>query len=369
MASLYTYEFFIYFKGKHMNKATDGESLNVNTTIKVTAPTRLDLIGGTIDLWPINQILDHKGTINVAVDLPATVTCRLGNRGYYKIISLDQDYILEGDFAKLGIKNSRSLPEIALQRLWDLDLGIELSMDARSPKGAGIGGSSCLTLCLVSAILKLKELVTGSSMPDEYTLVRMAQNIEAHLLHTPTGCQDYWGALRGGVNLISYAADQEMVKTLSVKDFPALAGEIVLCYSGKERNSGINNWEIFKRFMDQDPFITEKIRTLGALSEEALGYAKRFDWKSLKEVSFKEWQIRKQLCPEIETIETKILSAVGEQCGASFSRICGAGGGGVMMFFIEKEHQQKLKDALVVEGGQILDAHLVDKGLSIEVMD
>ena len=41
--------------------------------ITATAPTRIDLAGGTIDLWPIHHLLDHKATVNVGITCTATV--------------------------------------------------------------------------------------------------------------------------------------------------------------------------------------------------------------------------------------------------------------------------------------------------------
>ncbi|MBT6407925.1 MAG: GHMP kinase, partial [Nitrospina sp.] len=41
--------------------------------IKSSAPTRIDLAGGTLDIWPLHLFFDSPPTLNAAIDLYATV--------------------------------------------------------------------------------------------------------------------------------------------------------------------------------------------------------------------------------------------------------------------------------------------------------
>ena len=72
------------------------------------------------------------------------------------------------------------------------------------------------------------------------------------------------------------------------------------------------------------------------------------------EESAAEWEIRKKLWPGVETDQTKKLDKVGREAGAKFSRVCGAGGGGVMAFFCAPDKRSDLNEALESAGGEVL---------------
>ena len=41
--------------------------------IRSSTPTRIDLAGGTLDLWPLHLFFDNPPTLNAAIDLYASV--------------------------------------------------------------------------------------------------------------------------------------------------------------------------------------------------------------------------------------------------------------------------------------------------------
>ena len=55
-----------------------------------TAPTRIDLAGGTLDLWPIHNLIEDKLTVNCGIGLTARTEIVLASDGVWKITSLDQ---------------------------------------------------------------------------------------------------------------------------------------------------------------------------------------------------------------------------------------------------------------------------------------
>ena len=84
-------------------------------------------------------------------------------------------------------------------------------------------------------------------------------------------------------------------------------------------------------------------------------------------LSAQEWDLRKSLWPDIETDVTRRLDVAGREAGASFSRICGAGGGGVMVFFCDPEKRDEVSNALSSAGGEVMPAQLGVPGLTVEV--
>ncbi len=79
----------------------------------------------------------------------------------------------------------------------------------------------------------------------------IAQNVEAQIIRVPTGVQDYYPALYGGVSAIELGAAGVRRVAIPV-DLDDFNRRIVLCYTGAPRNSGINNWEVTKAYINGD---------------------------------------------------------------------------------------------------------------------
>ncbi len=216
--------------------------------IQAKAPCRVDLAGGTLDIWPLYLFHENAVTVNFAVD--RYTSCELITRDDAKIVLRSADQKGEEAFENyeaLAAAKKYKLPLLAhIVRFFHPPSGIELSTDSEAPSGAGISGSSSLLITTGSALNKL----TGASYNIE-KIREIAQNVEAQIINVPTGCQDYYPAMYGGVSAIDLTAAgiKHNHLPLDLEDFNR---RIVLAYSGKPRNSGINNWEVTKAHIDGD---------------------------------------------------------------------------------------------------------------------
>ena len=202
-------------------------------TVFAKAPCRVDIAGGTIDIWPL--YLFHTGavTVNFAVDRYAS--CRLATRNDRKIVLRSRD--LGGEetfesFEALRAAKRYRLPLLAyLVKFFAPPTGIELATDSEAPAGAGIAGSSTLIIAVSSALNRL----TGAGYKLE-KLREISQNIEAQIIRVPTGAQDYYPAMYGGVSAIELTEAGIARKAVAV-DPGDLNDRIVLAYTGVPRNS------------------------------------------------------------------------------------------------------------------------------------
>jgi D-glycero-alpha-D-manno-heptose-7-phosphate kinase len=335
-----------------------------------SAPTRVDIAGGTIDLWPIHNLLTEKATVNVAVALPATVTVT-SSTSHFSITSQDQALEVSGSFQDVLTNPKLQLLSLILGHVWDQELPpIHITTSAKSPAGAGLGGSSCLSVTAIKALLAAKAHLT--KIPDrtsEEDIVRTAQDIESLVIHAPTGVQDYWGAVRGGLNILSYPFGSTQIQTMRGQPWESNHLKIICCYSGKSRASAINNWEIFKRLFDRDTQLLARIKEIGVESKICADAIKNNQWTDALAASKREWKLRCQLWPNIETPETKAIDVAAQKAGAMFTRVCGAGGGGVMAAFCTHEEFHAVTEAMTKAGGQILDAALGVPGLQVKQID
>lgn len=335
--------------------------------LSVRTPTRIDLSGGTLDIYPMFRLLEKPVTVNASVSIFAEVTFELRDDHRFFIESADQDKTLDGDFELITGATDLPLVSLLLRYLWHQSWpGLTITMKARSPKGAGLGGSSSLGVALGAGLVTLREQFTDSGgMKSEARLLEIVQSIETELIRVPTGCQDYWGAYRGGVNIIDFSHFGTTCHSLRGEAVSFLAEHLVLCYSGQSRDSAINNWDIFKKAFDQHAGTLESLQKISALSSEVANCFRQGDFNGALEFSNKEWQERVKLWPNIVTNITQRLAMAGAEAGASFSRVCGAGGGGVMAFFTEPGNRQKLAEELTAAGGEVLDGSVVDDGLTM----
>ncbi|MFK7872253.1 MAG: hypothetical protein AB8C84_03645 [Oligoflexales bacterium] len=327
--------------------------------IRTTAPTRIDLAGGTFDIWPIHQVFPQACTVNLGISLNATTTLQPNTSSECIIESEDQNTIIKGSLEE--ILQSKELP---LHRAFldvyrhEISSGFHLKTKCLSPAGAGVGGSSCLAVTMLKALHEWLDIDCS-----EHQLVATARDVEARVIHTPTGVQDYWGAVRGGANILSWPPGQEHVETYTWPT--SWDSSILLCYSGKPRQSAINNWELYRRVFDKNPETLETFTEMAHTARQCASALRNHNLEKVFSASKEEWSLRRQLWPHLETDETKAIDTAATQAGAYFSRVCGAGGGGVMLIMTPPEHRQAVTQAVQTAGGQVLEALPTNQGLRL----
>ena len=332
--------------------------------IETSAPTRVDLAGGTIDIPPLYLFHEGASTVNFAVDLLAK--CRIETRGDDRIIlqSVDRGVMFETTLDKMGeLKNEPRLELLAkLVYFFKPETGFVMITDSQAPAGAGLAGSSTLNIACIGALNKL----TG----DRYTsdrFIPIAAAVECQVIKVPTGYQDYHSAQYGGVSAIHFGPDG-MHREALVIDTVTLHDRVVVCYTGEPRNSGTNNWEITKRHIDGDKELYdlfEGIRDTSIAVRETLLAS---DWDEVGEILKKAHPQRKRLSPNITTAHMDSLIDNALANGAIAPKVCGAGGGGCIAFFCEAGRKTDVENAIKGDPGvEILDWHLAEDGLVVNV--
>jgi D-glycero-alpha-D-manno-heptose-7-phosphate kinase len=330
-------------------------------TIVAHAPCRVDLAGGTMDLWPL--YLFHPGavTVNFAVNiLTHCRVTRLPDRTI-KLKSIDTKVEEEfSSFEQLCSTHKFKHPLAAhLARFFAPEGGFEIETNSESPAGAGISGSSALMIATTAALARF----TGKKLDREQLRV-IAQNVEAQLIKVPTGCQDYYPALYGGVSAIHL--DPDGIHHAAVRVAPEeLDRRFVLVYTGAPRKSGINNWEVFKAHINGDKKIFHNFERIGEIARAMHHALSMADWKQVAKLLREEWKLRKTNAPRISTPMIEKLVAVALRQGALAAKVCGAGGGGCVVFLTEPENRDHVSAAIRSYGGQVLPATVARDGLSV----
>jgi len=325
--------------------------------IAASAPTRIDLAGGTIDIWPLYLFHDGAATLNAAISLRAQVTVDPRSEGI-ELRSIDADRAVHAP-AWSDLDPAGPLPLLVRAARHYRIERVSVTTRAESPAGAGIAGSSALTIALCGAFARL----TGASI-NPGDLLQIAMNIECQTIQVPTGVQDYRPATYGGIAAIELAVDGVRRVALDV-DPRELERRIVLAYTGEPRQSGTNNWEIAKRHIDGDRDIFdcfERIRDTAAAMRAAL---ERGDWDDVGRHIAVEWNNRKRLAPGVTTPVIEALIARASAAGATAAKVCGAGGGGCLFCYGPPSARAAIAEALAAGGARILDYRIEMDGLQL----
>lgn len=323
------------------------------------APTRIDLAGGTLDIWPIFLLLDQPVTVNVAIDLHAVVEVSPLKDGRIELISEDLDLYREAkDTAALAGEGSLPLPA-RLVRSFAPDGGVRMRTRATAPAGSGLGGSSALAAGMAVALSRLAgEKPTG----DIHALARRLANLEAQVLRIPTGVQDYYPALLGGVLKLTFAAEGITTQRLPVNP-EALAQRLVLVYEGATRSSGLSNLDMLRRFLGDEGDTRD---AMAAVAQAATDLAEALvvgDLDAAGKAMGREMTARRRLSPTIMTPATERLFTAAATAGALGAKVCGAGGGGCSVYWAAAGRHRQLAAALTAAGGQVLPFQVEPRGL------
>src|SRR5439155_13833079 len=330
-------------------------------TIVAQAPCRADLAGGTIDLWPL--YLFHPGalTLNFAVNI--LTTCRITPLKCKRIHFRSVDTRREEQFANFdALRRARRFRHALAARLVQFFApkeGLLVETDSESPAGAGISGSSALMIATTAALARF----TDRHLTLEQMRV-IAQNVEAQIIAVPTGCQDYYPALYGGVSALHLDADGIHREAVPVTP-EEIESRFVLAYTGAPRKSGINNWEVFKAHINGDKRVFRNFERIAEMAGGMHGALLHSDWDELARLLREEWKLRRTNAPGISTpLIDKLIKVAGKHGGRA-AKACGAGGGGCVIFLVEKGAASRVATAIGDNGGRVLPLQVARDGLRI----
>jgi D-glycero-alpha-D-manno-heptose-7-phosphate kinase len=331
-------------------------------TISAQAPCRADLAGSTLDLWPL--YLFHPGgiTLNFAVDIMARCAITIHEDRSIKLIS--EDTGREDRFTNIEqLSRARQYKHALAARLvkhFQPDVGFTLKTRCDSPVGGGLAGSSALTIAVSGALCRL----VGRDMPYEQLRV-MAQNVEAQTMHVPTGCQDYYPALYGGINAIHLKVDG-----VSREAMPYVTRDVddrfLLVYTGVPRKSGINNWEVFKAYVSNDKRVVKNCDHIAEISKAMYAAIRKPDWSEVARLIREEWKFRRSNYANISTPLIDRLITVASKAGGRAAKVCGAGGGGCLVLMVKDGAKERVAQAVRMNGGQVLNCNVASTGLLVE---
>jgi D-glycero-alpha-D-manno-heptose-7-phosphate kinase len=329
--------------------------------ITAKAPCRVDLAGATLDIWPLYLFHANAVTVNFAVD--RYTSCTLQTRVDSSITLRSLDLKLEESFESLEALRAAKSYKLGLLallvRFFAPETGLLLESTSQAPAGAGISGSSALMISVAAALNKL----TGAGYKLE-KLREVVQNIEAQVIRVPTGAQDYFPAMYGGVSAIELGPGGVVHHALPVPE-AELNDRFVLAYTGVPRNSGINNWEVMKAHIDGDRGVQRNFDRIAAIANGMRAAVESHDWTEAGRLMREDWTNRRKNIPTITTPLIDEMIQATRRAGSTGAKVCGAGGGGCVVFLVEPEAKSRVEQVIAETGAQILNAKVAARGVQV----
>jgi D-glycero-alpha-D-manno-heptose-7-phosphate kinase len=331
--------------------------------IETSAPTRVDLAGGTVDIWPLYLFHDRAVTVNFAIDLPAR--CRIAARSDRRIVLRSIDTGESAEFTtRAELQSSPKLKMLTkLIYFFAPEQGLEMVTECTAPAGSGLAGSSALNIAICTAL----NAFTGGTY-DPRTLIEIAKNVEAQVIDVPTGDQDFYPPTYGGLSAI-HLTPKGVFREGIATDLEQLSERLVLVFSGQQRNSGINNWEVQKRHIDGDRRVFDAFEGIVRAANRMADALRSGQLDRIDEALDEEWSNRRTLADGITTPEIERIIARARALGAGSAKICGAGGGGCLVLSVPEGKRRYIEKKLQADGVRTMDYRIARAGVELRTIE
>ena len=336
--------------------------------IRGRAPTRIDFAGGTTDL-PAFRDREGGAVVSVAIDRYAYCSLTRRDDNGFRIISQDLEQFVEAsDIRELEYDGNLDLLKAAIRAL-DLPGGISVTARCDAPPGSGTGSSASVGVALLGLLDRLRADAASDRrrFMSRFELAELACHLE-HDLGIVGGKQDQYAAAIGGFNYMEfYDQDRVRVEPLELHSWVRLELQkhLVLCYSGQSRLSGDTNQKMISAYEADDPTVTGAMRCVKRVAQDVRRALIGGDLEWFGELLEEEWEARGKLAPGVVTPKLQELREAGKGAGAVAAKVCGAGGGGCLLFYCGPDAETDVSRALEAAGGRILDFSFDFNGLEV----
>ncbi len=332
---------------------------NVPKSLRARAPTRIDLAGGTLDIWPVYMMLEQAATVNVAIDLYAGATIE-PSTSTWRVTVEDGGRQIES--LSPGELSKQIGAEIAgtLLSFFTPDEPVSVTTRSQAPSQSGLGASSALGIALAGG---LNEWTGSRYEPSD--LIEIVKNTEVKILGTMTGAQDHYPPVYGGASCLWWGMSGDRREPLPL-DASSFEDRFLLAYTHQPHRSGVNNWAVVKRFLDGNAATRLAFETIGAIAVQMREALVNGDLERATELVGEEWEARQRLAPAVSSPEVERILSAALQSGADSGKACGAGGGGCLLIAARPDKRAAVEDAIRAAGGSLVAFHVDTQGLQLD---
>ena len=298
-------------------------------------PYRISFFGGGTD-YPAWYRKNGGRVISTSIDKHVYITCRYlppffdhRIRAVYSIIDQAQNYnevkhpVVREALKYLGIKKD-----------------IEIHYDGDLPSKSGIGSSSAFTAGLLNALFHFKGLNISKKKLGETTIY-----IEQKKIKEIVGSQDQIAVSNGGFNLINFKKNGKiLIKPInfSKNNVKIFENKFMLFHTGIFRVAQ----NIAKTFVNSFESKSEYLHKIDSLVDDALQYLENNNFDDFGSLLNQTWEMKKNIGAKISNKKIDDIYNKAIKYGALGGKLLGAGGGGLIIFYVPNNKQERVKKAL-----------------------
>lgn len=324
--------------------------------VTVEVPCRADLAGGTLDIWPLGML--HSGAVTVNAAIPVMVRLEVDLEGAPGQLQ----HSFDGEpWNQLSISDAMDDLSAAVVFAVHPPGGVRIRVCSQASIGSGLGGSSAYGVALAKGLMA----AVGIEMADT-RLVTLVRDLEARVLRVPTGVQDHWPGIIGGVLAIHHEPGGERVEKLDV-DPEWISDRLTIFDTGISHHSGMVNWQVIRRRFEED---VKTIESLAGIADAAVECRKALlagNDSGVGRAIATEWSNRRRLAPEVCPPELELIEEAATSAGATAIKACGAGGGGSVLLWHPPATRSHVIAALetAAPGGRVVATGISTRGCSL----
>jgi D-glycero-alpha-D-manno-heptose-7-phosphate kinase len=220
--------------------------------------------------------------------------------------------------------------------------GIEISSTADVPSGTGLGSSSSFSVALYQALHAYRrELCTKEQLAEE------ACELEIVKLGEPIGKQDQYAAAYGGLNVFAFRSDGSVTvehQQLADETKRRLFECMLMFWTGQTRDAS----DILVEQQKNVDAERARLRAMRAQVDELQGVLHRgeLDITELGRILDAGWRLKHDLASGISNDRIDRFYERALSAGALGGKLCGAGGGGFLLFVAEPVRHAAVRAAL-----------------------
>ena len=298
-------------------------------------PLRISFVGGGSDFSSYYEKVEYGCVISSTI-----------NKYIYIILHDRHDKLIRASYSKIELvkdlnKLNHELIRESLKFSGVSDSIEVVSISDVTGQGTGLGSSSSYTVGLLNALARISEREYS-----KYNLAVAACEVEINCCKKPIGKQDQFAAAFGGMNEIRFNSNG-IVDIFPIKipteNLNSLEKNLMLFDTNIVRKSSDILCEQQAKYKNKENLqLTEKMVMLKEPFKKAL-------MENIDDVGLilnETWQMKKTLTSKITNNEVDSLYERGISLGALGGKLCGAGGGGFLMFYVKKENQESVRRGL-----------------------
>lgn len=218
---------------------------------------------------------------------------------------------------------------------------IRLTYEADLPARSGLGTSSSFAVGMLNAFYALK-----GKYADKKKLANEAIYLERSLCQEEGGWQDQIAAAFGGFNRINFSADgyEVLPVIISPERKKQLNNNLMMFFTGFTRFSS----DVQRTNAAGKRDKTAQLKQMLALVDDAEHVLtnKNADLDDFGRMLDHTWKLKRQTGSAVSTNSIDALYEKGISAGALGGKLLGAGGGGFLVFYVQPEHQEAVRQAM-----------------------